>query len=282
MLWFRFLNIHGDLPTPYLHEYSTLNRAGDDYQSTYKRLKKLYNHGWVLRDPQQYKSALRPDSSYCVYRLSKKSKKFLQDRGAFIENTPKPSGDNWKHDFLRACCSASKHLYCLRHPELFEYIPHHRIVDRIGKDRFDVEGDIFFPDLLDGIKYVDTGTVRLTINEIDCNTEQLESTPTSIKNRKKTFEDKIVVAKKYIGSGLYKQDFGISGGLLLSIITTNATHMQNLIDIALKVKPYGFNYMLFQYVDGFGDFIKPPKDIFPLIENPWYCAGKEPFNLAVA
>ena len=278
---FQFLNVHGDLTGPYLHLYSNLQgltRGEYTGTSTRKRLGKLYDWGWLDRHKKQYDNTRNTDRNYSVYRLNDKSKKLLRDMGLFIENTPRPSS-SWKHDFMRSCYTASLHLHCLKNPDKFRFIPHHHIVMDIGKDIFKsiASGtDEFIPDALCGIQYVETGGSRLFMVEIDCGSEQNESTQRSRKTRKITVEDKLSAYRHYFRNKQHVSDFSRQG-IMVPVVTVNPDRRQNIIDLLLKIKPSGANYILFTDVTCFGDFLYPPKDLLPVFNEPYHRANHEPF-----
>jgi len=281
-LRFEFLHRHGDLPAPFVHEYT--RHLVKNYQSTYKRLGRLFHEKntdhkgtYLERDPRQW-ATRNSDYNYIVYRTNKRSEAVLQELGRYKENTPHTSS-SWTHDFLRACYSASIELACLREPDKYGYIHHDEIMDRIGEVSFSADGETFRPDLIHGIRYKENGSARLFMVEIDCNTEQGRSTK---KNRDRTYQHKLEIYKSYISGGLYKEDFGMAGGLMMVTVTTNPTHLDNLVEIADNLFENGSNYMLFNYVDGFGYYFEPPKEAFPLFEEPWIRAGRESFQMNVA
>ena len=271
---FQFYLRHGDLPVPIVFEYLRTLGLVKDLQSTTKRHGQLFHEAntayggtYLDRDPNQ-KLTNNPNYHRRVHRLNHRSKKVLMDEDLFTEHTPKTSS-SWKHDFLRACFSASIEIACLREPEKYKYIAHPKIVERIGIDEFSVEGKPLRPDLIHGIRYKSDDSVRLFLVEIDCKTEQVHNTK---KNKYRTFESKLDRYRKYIGGGLYKKDFGIGGGVMLQTVTTNQTHMYNLIKLNEKK-----NYMLFNYVENFDWGFVPPVEIFPLFNEPWLCPGNPDF-----
>lgn len=277
---FQFLNVHGDLTAPYLNRYTKLSGlTNGDYQSTYKRLGKLYDWGWLDRHKKQYDNTRNTDRNYSVYRLNEKSKAKLREMGLFIENTPRPSS-SWKHDFMRACYTATIHIRCLAEPEKYRFIPHHDIVRDVGKDIFKPvpDGhDEFIPDALCGIQYAGGGS-RIYMVEIDCGSEQNESTIKSKKRRKITIEDKLSAYRQYYRNKQHIADFGREG-IMVCVVTVNLDRRSNHIDILLKIKPSGANYVLFTDVPYFGDFLYPPKDLLPVFDTPYHRAKHEPFYL---
>jgi len=276
--WFEFLNRHGDLPSTYLHEYSVVMELGAGYQSTYRRLGKLFHHGYLLRDENQKLFTGSVDRNFCVYRISPKSKAILQKLNLFIVNTPKPSGDNWRHDCLRACYSSSFELECLRRPKEFKYIPHHEIVEDIGKDYLACNGKRTTPDLFQGVYFLKLDNIKVRfINEIDGATVQGKRTDKSIKNKKITMEDRFEFYKQYFLGGQAKEDFSTSG-VLLSIVTCSEAHMHYMLHEVVKpVFKKGSNFMLFDWVEGFHPMFKPPKHTFEIIDVPNLRPKREPY-----
>lgn len=272
---FAFIQRHGDSPLTLIHEY-TKDRC-KNLDATRKRFTKLFHERYIDRDPNQYETR-NSDYQFAVYRTNRRSNKVLKERGLYQVNAPHTSS-SWKHDFLRACYSASIELACLKESDKYEYIPNHRIVDRIGKSKFDVDGDTFRPDLIHGIRYLESGKVTLFMVEIDMNTEQLRSTQ---KNKDKTFEEKLKIYKKYFEGKLFKKDFGSQTGIMMHTVTTNKVHMDNLIKLANEVVEGGANYMLFNYVDGFEFGFIPPSKPFPVFNIPSLRPERDDFYIGDA
>jgi len=283
---FRIINVHGDLSAPYIHAYLELLFNAKDYQSTYKRLGKLYHYSWLDRHPGQYRDAKNTDRNYAVYRLSNKASKYLRKKGLYIEIVPR-SCTSWKHDFLRSCFTFSVNFHCLKHPDEFEFIPHYVIVERIGKDELHI-GDkrmktdkAFIPDVLFGIKYKKAGGARIFMTEIDCDTEQGPSTEKSKKNHKVTIEGKILVYRQYYKEKKHIADFGREG-IMVAFVTNYLSRMHYINELALKVKPHGYNYLIINDAPCFGDFLYPPKEVFDHFYAPWLLPGNSDFYLNVA
>jgi len=283
---FEFYNRHGDLPVTLAFQYLKVMGLAKDYQSTVRRHGLLFHEGntqyggpYLDRNPNQWGTI---NASYHprTHRLTERGKQVLRDAGLFKTNSPRYS-NSWKHDYLRACVSASDEIWCLREPEKYEYIPHHRVVELVGKDGFmpelkKIAGQTkqvnqLVPDLMYGINYKQRDSLRLYMVEIDCKTEQVKKTE---KNPYRTFENKLDRYSRFIGGGLYKEEMGISGGVMLQTITTNARHMQELIGLVPDKK-----YMLFNYLDSFDWGFIPPKEPFALFEEPWICPGIGHFHI---
>lgn len=280
VLRFEFIQRHGDLPLTLIHEYTkqrckNLDATRKRFTKLFHEKKTLHKGTYIDRDPSQYETR-NSDYQFGVYQTNKRSNKVLEERGLYQANTPHTSS-SWRHDFLRACYSASIELACLKEPDKYEYIPHHRIIDKIGTSKFDVDGDTFRPDLIHGIRYLDSGKVTMFMVEIDMNTEQLRSTQ---KNKDKTFEEKLKIYKKYFEDKLFKKDFGSRTGIMMHTVTTNKVHMDNLIELAKDVVGGGCNFMLFNYVDGFEFGFIPPSKPFPLFKAPSLRPGRADFYMS--
>ena len=84
--------------------------------------------------------------------------------------------------------------------------------------------------------------------------------------------------REFIGRGLYKEHLGISAGMVVLTVTTNTTHMHNLIETVSEVATTGKNsFMLFQSAPDFGECFKPPKPLPELLTGTWQRAGHPPF-----
>lgn len=284
ILRFSFIQRHGDLPLTLIHEY-TKHRC-KNIDATRKRFTRLFHEKntphvgtYIDRDPNQYKTR-NSDYQFGVYRTNARSNKLLKECGLYQKNTPHTSS-SWDHDFLRACYSSSVELLCLKEPDKYQYIPHHEIVDRIGKDIFEVDGKKFRPDLLHGILHKEENKAVLYMVEIDRNTEQVESTEITRKNNKVTFEDKLENYKNYFAKKLYRDDFGREG-ILLHTVTSNKVHMDRLIKLAARVFTGGANFTLFNYVDGFEFGFIPPSKPFPVFTTPSLRPGRADFYISDA
>lgn len=263
----KFYHRHGDLPVTLAFEYLKAMGMAKSQKATTQRHTKLFHEDnteyggtYLDRDPRQFETR----NSKChhrVYRLTPRSEKALRDNGFYSEWTPKTSS-SWKHDFLRACYTASIEIACLRESDKYEYLSHEKIATAIEKDSFSVEGKKFTPDAVYGIRYKETGKVLLFLVEIDCMTEQVKSTQ---RNPYRTFENKLETYRKYISGGLYKNDFNISGGVMLAVVTTSYGHMHSLLNLVKNPT----SYMLFNMVDEFYYGFKPPREIFPLFNESW-------------
>jgi len=164
-------------------------------------------------------------------------------------------------------------LGCKKHG--LDYIHHDEVVSKIGTDHFIVDDQKVRPDLMHGIRY-GSGTVRLFLVEIDCSTEPIRS---GSKKRHKSIQSSFVQYKKFISGGMYKTALKIESGVLLITLTTNLTHMHNLIAEAGTLFDNGCNYMLFGFIPNFEFYFKPPSPLYEFVDQPWLRAGKEPFSI---
>ena len=276
LIWFEKLNRHGDLPSPILHDFTKATHKSADY--TRRRLQTLWkekntpNKGRYLDRPWQRNNTPNVRSNHEIYTLTNSSIKTLKERGLYHAAIPKCCS-SWRHDFLRACYSASMELACMQNG--LTYIHHDEIIKKIGKDHFTVDREKIRPDVIHGIRYKN-GTVRLFLVEIDCVTEPIRS---NSKRRNKHFRGSLAQYKKFIGNGIYKEALGMSSGVLLVTVTTNMTHMHNLIEEANSLFKNGCNYMLFGFVPNFEFYFKPPDPLYTLFNEPWLRPGKAPFSM---
>jgi len=275
----EFLHRHGALPTPYIHERTKQHSKND--RATNYRLRDLYHEietgfgGPLLdRPPQQYRTK-NPERNYCVHSISKYGIRALGKAGRTHENTPLSSG-SWDHDFLRACYTASIELGCRSKPDLFRFIHHDTVINnaikKTGKvPEFRIDGKNFVPDALFGIHYLKQNKVRLFAVEIDMMTESI----TSKSRRTKTVELIFDHYRKFIGNGLYKRQFAFGGSFFLVVITVNPTHAHNI----MKRIPHE-EFILFNWIDGFEYYIKPPNVMPWLFAETYDRCGHAPFDMS--
>jgi len=281
LIWFRKLSRHGHLPSTFLHEFSknshkSEKRARERLKDLFREANTDHNGAYLLR-PWQQNLTINPRNNHLVYALSKYGERMIKGEGLYESNTPR-SSCSWKHDFLRSCVSASRELSCLAMPDLCEYVSHHEVVEKIGRDDFSANGVMVRPDVIDGIRFKKTGNILLFPTEIDCNTEPNES---KNQNRKSYFKKKLLQYKTFISNKFYRSLWGIAGGVIMMTVTTNRTHMLNLMRTADRLFQHrGSIFMGFQYVSGFEYYLKPPLPMTDFLTKPIQRPGKPPLILS--
>ena len=178
---------------------------------------------------------------------------------------------------MSACVTASFELALGDH-----YIPEYQIIDpehRSVAVPYQYQGKSYTsnltPDAFFGMPHKDKR--RIFAVEVDRASENVR-TRKNIKSRK-TIMRNFLQYRELIGKGRYKELYGFNDGLLLLYITTNQAHMQNMIDLLLRItEGRGNNYILFTILPMFGRHFKPPEPL-DLLTRPWYRAGMEPFYI---
>ncbi len=111
--------------------------------------------------------------------------------------------------------------------------------------------------------------------EIDRHTEPLSA----VDLERSSILRKILAYREMVASEVYKSHFGFPN-MLLPIITVNATHMRNMMQLVLDLtNGKGASYLLFKTVP---DFVSVEKTIEPdpaLLREPWARAGYPPFDI---
>ena len=227
---FEVLHRHGPLPSNYLFEYT---RAFGSELHLKHRLTKLY-HGlmdgtyFLERPPQQYQSFLaRAQPS--IYELAPVAKLLLAEVGRLSPHLDNRT-DAFLHRFMAACVSASIELasrrmgirYIHRH-EIFSHTKCPETTRRSANPlSVAANGKRIVPDDLFGIDY--GGRYRFFAVEIDRNTESIER-----KNLdQNAFGKKLHLYADIIDRGVFRGAWGIPNMLILTV-TTNATHMANML-----------------------------------------------------
>jgi hypothetical protein len=263
LFWFEKLHRHGALPTEYLLAYSrhlglTDPRARDRLTSLFHERKTPHGGSYLSRPEQQYATPVRNQA--LIHDLTPNSIQALKDAGRFNPHTPVHArGERFKHDFMRACITASLEIACLRSGK-YEYLFHD--VPLKGALR---------PDRLFAIRDAAAGRTIHFALEVDKGTEPLttEFSRKSLMDNDKAYRDLIM-------SGDYREALGIDGGLLVMNVYTSETRMKNVMSMA---KPS--NFILYKTLPLFANayFLTPPL-FTSLLTDPWLRVEKDPFIIA--
>ena len=107
-------------------------------------------------------------------------------------------------------------------------------------------------------------------------------------NRAATFNRKsyartILQYREYLGRSLYKTHLGRKCGMLVLNVTTNLTHLHNILSLVNELTDNrGLSYLLFKTVPQFGGLFRPPKLLPELLHLPWQRPGYEPLCITRA
>lgn len=248
-IWYDKIHHHGLLPTPVLHAFTEDGFAS--YQGTQRALQRHVAHGWL----EVYKPTLYYAQTFW-YNLRERAKRHLKDRERWQHNRAKFSS-SLKHDALLSLAVASIDLK-------LNMTPHHEVVERIGTDRFEMNGRTVIPDRIFELNNED-GTFTTHIFEMDRATENV-----STGSERKVIREIIEWYLEWGRTNQYKQDLDIDGGINIHWLTTDASRMRLMMDIAKDCK-----FMTFQTIDEKPALFKGFPQ-YQLVDEPWFRAGHSP------
>jgi hypothetical protein len=264
---FQAIHRHGPLPTHYLFEFT--RHLNGNFTAFQHRLTKLYNGTQtaaplLVRPPQQFAS-FKARYQPLVYDLSPLAVQLLSERGK-LERTPDRI-DHFLHRFMGACVGASIELACreqgLTYISYEEILAHGKIEKANPLAVGLTDGKCLIPDGLFGIKYRD-GSYRFFAIEIDRNTESIE--------RKRLdqsgFGRKLHGYIDIITNRGYKAQWGVPSLMVLTV-TTNHTHLQNMLDYLGGIPTSKAEHFLFRARPEFGANWEVPPLMNDLITEPW-------------
>jgi hypothetical protein len=269
LMWAEKLHVHGDLPSPILHQFTQDLSGCASKDVAGRRLSKLthesntpYGGPLFTRPPQQEETRYAL-SNFQVYRNTKRADDLLKAHGLYHDLTP-PSSSSFWHDLLRSCVTAS---IALSSPEGF--IPHYEVAKRVGSSTIEWGTGSVTPDAMFGIRDED-GTVRCFLLEVDKGTERNTSSNPNVQS----IEKKLSLYRELIGGRRYHDIFNMKSGLMVIFLTINEGRMRNFIKLVDDN-----NYMLFKNIPDYQYHIKPPTYMPYLFTEPYLRAGREPFYI---
>tara|TARA_R110002073_G_scaffold257592_1_gene420382 strand:+ start:1314 stop:2279 length:966 start_codon:yes stop_codon:yes gene_type:complete len=291
LLWFQKLYEHGPLPSSFLLAYSQNQRLSQ--KRAKERLTDLFNeettkHGgrYLERPPQQFRTI---DSRYnqLVYDLGKPAIKALRETGE-MPSMQRAAAGPWVHRFMVACVTASIELATIKRDDV-SFIAGHRVLARAETElRYpvsitDPKTDTtiikdLIPDALFGLEYYteEGSRFRFFLVECDRGTE-----PATTKNfNRKSWLRSLRQYAEYIGRGRYREHLKLTSPLLVLNVVPDETRLEQLLAVTEKDAGSGGNpYQLFQTIEGFGSFFRPPSPITDLLERPWQRVEREEFRI---
>tara|TARA_R100000365_G_C2701692_1_gene39976 strand:- start:149 stop:619 length:471 start_codon:yes stop_codon:yes gene_type:complete len=129
------------------------------------------------------------------------------------------------------------------------------------------------PDALFAIDY--GGKFRAFALEADRATERLDSEI----DRNKSFRRNLLQYQQFIGKGLYKASYGLTGGLVVLFVTTSGSRERSFLRMVDQHLP-GCTYLCFQQAPEFGSIYKPPEFQEHFAEEAWRRAsGADPLDI---
>ena len=292
ILWFKKLNEHGPLPTPYLHAY-----AADTYpseRSNKNRLTELFHEGWLRRPGREYYRTRQQD--FEVHANTDQTDAWLIDRQLAFRDSPGINHINYDHQRFAACVTASIELACNADPTL-EFIGATELMKRAripvleipchiehSFDTYDKETrrhqDVrcvsdrkVTPDGYFAIKQTIDGKENYWAYflEADRITEPLH---------RPTLDTSSIFAKylrymEIIGISFYKQHLGINCGARVLFITPSRKRMESMMDLLSNyTNKQGKTYFLFKTWQDFDNRFFVPEEInYSLIRDTWERVG---------
>jgi len=284
LLWFQKLHEHGPLSSVYLHAFSkhiarSEKRARDRLTDLFNETETPHGGAYLDRPVQQFRTF---DARYqpLVYDLAPAGERALKAADLWSDFAGAHAGP-WQHRFMVACVTASIELATLDNPAL-TYIPQSAILQRAKtrlrypvpfidpRTRREVRSDLI-PDALFGLEYAhgNRPLYRFFLVEADRATEPTRASKFNRKSHLRTF----LQYREYVGRGLYKQHLGLTAGMLVLNVTSSQRTMENMIKLLGELAPKGNTYQLFQTVEAFAGYFKPPDLIAALLINFWRRAG---------
>lgn len=263
--WFELLNLHGQLNSEYLHQFT--KHLYKDPGKAREALRRMVEGGYITK-PGQQRSNIRATSSFYIYQLTERGKDALMQENRYVE-TIQPSGQ-WAHQYMTSCVTASIHL-AAQHAG-FEFIPGHVILEK-GETTLaaNIDGKRLIPDQLFAIDYGE-GT-RFFCVEVDRGTE-----PGTSRANRKSYEKSIEDYMKFIEGGLYKKHYGITSQMkVLYVFRSRGDEMR--FHQVCQQKFGKCHHILTQTIDGFFPVVQPDKPHSHLFTEPWNRAGMTEFSI---
>lgn len=280
LLWFQKLHEHGPLSSVYLHGFSrhiarSEKRARDRLTDLFNESETPHGGPYLDRPWQQFRTF---DARYqpLVYDLAPAGEKALKAAGTWSDFAGSHSGP-WQHRFMVSCITASIEIATLDNPNL-NFIPQHVILERAAerlrypvpftnpKSGKQVRSDLI-PDALFGLEYIDGGrkSYRFFLVEADRATEPSRSSKFNRKSHLRHF----LQYREYVGRGLYKEHLKLTAGMLVLNVTSSGRTMDNMMKLLAEIAHDGNTYQLFQTVDAFGGYFKPPEVLSRTLSGAW-------------
>lgn len=287
---------HGPLSSTMLYELT--RHLARDPQRCDKRLTDLYNesdtpHGgtYLARPAKQWESM---DARYqdAIYTLTPRAEQLLSELGllAAFERPHTHSQQQFRHSAMSAHITASIELACaqdrtlrfISEQEIMAHSPNKtRAIPctvRHPSDRSEIYKGVVIPDAIFGIEFVGKGK-RYYFLEADRGTETIW--PLGKHPLKDvSYLRKVLQYREVIGNGVYKDFFGITGGVVVLNVVTILSRLKEISSVIGEVSNgTGSTYMLFNCMEQFGHFFKVPPPTPKLLTMPWPRVGHPKFYL---
>lgn len=269
-LIFEAINKHGVLPATYLFQF--VSHLKSDYTAFQHRLTDLYNgdvdgNRYLDRPPQQW-DGFEARYQPIVYSLTEQSKALLAETNRLVHKESR--GDPFLHQLMNSTTLAS--LALASENAGLGFLHKHQILK--GK-KLELHNGLarVVPDNLFAL--IIDGKTNYYAVEIDRATESIERKDPNAN----TFGKKILAYQDLFKSKPYRKEWEISHLNLLTI-TTNATHIQNILKFVREnVEPRLAPKFLFKAKPQFGAGWRIPPIMSDLLNTGWLRADGSEFFL---
>jgi hypothetical protein len=247
--------------------------------------------GPLLFYPSQQMRALRPDRNHMVLDVLRRGERLLQSAGRFREHHPTTSGQEWKHDFMRATIISSVLIAAKANKCAFIY-PDEVLADLDGITSFAVPEYHYTtdrnevkirreaklrPDGFFALRYED-GAKRIFLVETDCRTEPYRSDNLERKSHKHNILSYHALLSKSETRARY---FGEERIGVLSVFS-HPRAMQSAMEVHEELLGNMGKFMLYGAWEAFGDFFRPPPPRPDLFLKSWQRVGQPPAFISKA
>jgi hypothetical protein len=285
LVWFQALHRHGPLPSSFLLAFSREMRRNET--RSLERLGDLYHeantpHGgqYLDRPSAQWSAISKFERS--VYDLTPLGQRALVERG-LIEQVVRAPRKLFHHSLMVACVTASIELAVKTHPGL-RYISQQEILARSPNKSLAIPCRIshtnsrtgssqvlnaaLVPDAIFGIEYQDGAERRFRFFMIEADRGHEPVRRANL--RETSYLRKVLQYMEVVGNGLYQAHFGMRSPVLVLTVTTNATHLHNIMAMTAEVEgAASVPYMLFRSAPAFGDQLRVPDRMHDLLTGTW-------------
>lgn len=293
LIWFEKLNLHGPLPSSYLHAFTAQRPGCKDETRAIKRMGDLFHERgtahqgpYLDRAPQQFET-MHARYQDIVSELTPHSIAALREAGrhrTVHTEAGRYAGPEreWKHRLMTACITASIELASTRKPgcrfvhqdELLASTPP---ATRALPDplRLPHRHTYFMPDQLFGIEYAGLGR-RLVAVEAEKSRKTLETSDFARKSYQRSF----LQWREFVGSGQYRTHFGTDAGMVVLYVFSDHALMQSAMRLLHAMTGgRGNTFILFKALPEFGCNLRVPQPQLDLFAAPWQRAGRDPFAI---
>jgi len=280
---FKLLDRYRYLPANFIRAF-----VGGNESYHKARLTDLFHEGWLLKPVPQWE-AMNARYRFDSYELGRKATATLAERGLLTAD-PIGTGNAFRHELMVCLIMASFELSARRNgAELFSWKD---VLANAPETTRDAEAPFVIPMSFayrgqthgkplrpDGRPFGLKGRRAFWFAgvEVDRHYEPLH--PTDLNSRHSSILGKFLQYRHMVRERIFQNHFGMTN-VFVPIVTINQQHMQNMIDLALRISDgHGFKWMLFKTVPDFASLEKTIQPDIDLVGEPWLRAGNPPLNL---